>query len=467
MQFFLGTLIILSLFMIYYDYIWYGEKIVPVPFVSVAIATTLAFIYLIIKKFIEKSPIRIAKEFRIILIFSFVVQLSFFGLYFNDPTNEKVFQFFKTDIHFLFYVLFIFVIIQLFNKPSFQKLLRFYYFCGIIVAFFGVLQFIHLNLFQLSGMDRLLFGCKELYTTGPIRITSIFNEPSGFSFFLLDWMGIGLAYSLTGKWKREFLVFIPLIIALFFSASLGSYIGLLALIFLVSYEFPTSRRQLFLIVIIIVIPMMFWEITSQFFAGVIGGRIIPAISGIDPSVSMRLDSAQAAFQVWLRNPIVGVGIGNASFHTYDFYKGIWWHSIQSPKFHIAADNAYSLILAENGAIGFIFFIIMIFAIIKQPWSVRSLKSMLYKQSFVEEPGKNFPDRDLWIFTRMFRIIVIMSFIELFLSCAFLFPRLWFNVGIYLFLKEEFRKKFVGSPKPLFSEIHGSRSQKGGFFKRSA
>lgn len=467
MRSFLGSLIILSLFMIYYDFTWYGKKIVPVPFISVAIATALAFFYLMIRKVVKKRPIKIPQELRVIFIFFSVVQLSFLGVYFNDPTNEKSFQFVKTNIHLLFYALFVFVIIQLFNKSLLQKLLRFYYVCGIIIASFGILQFIHLNLFQISGMDRLLFGCRELYTVGPSRVASIFNEPSWFSYFLLDWLGIGLAYSLTRKWKREFIAFIPLLIALFFSASLGSYIGLLMLIFLVSYEFPIRRFQLFLIIITILIPMMVWEITSQFFAESISSRIIPAISGADASVAMRLDSAQAALQVWLRNPIVGVGTGNASFYIHDFYKGIWWHAVQSSQFHIAVDNVYSLILAENGAIGFIVFIIMIYVIIKQPWSARSLKSMVHKQSLVEKSDKKLSNQDLWIFTKIFRIIVIVNFIELFMSGAFLFPRLWFNIGIYLFLKEELRKELGGSPEPLFSKIHGSRSQKHGFFKSNA
>ena len=442
--------------MIYYDFAWYGERIVPVPFISVVISTLLAFFYLMIRHFVEKTPIKITKEFRVILIFFPVLQLSILGLYFNGPTDEKLTQFFKTDAHLLFYIVFVFVIIQLFNKSSLQKFLKFYYVCGILIACFGILQFIHLNLINISGMDQMLFGTTKLYGKGPTRVASIFSEPSWFSYYLIDWIGIGLVHSLIRGWRKELIAVILLLLALFFSASLGGYVGLSLFIFLVLYQFPQIRLKLCVITIIILISIITWKFSSLFFIESMGSRIIDVIAGNDPSMQMRLDSAQAALHVWLRNPIIGVGIGNASFYTPEFYKAAWLYFTKDALFHIACDNALLTILAENGLIGFIAFIMMILAIIRQPRPGGFLNSILYKKSVVKETDINSSNQIILIYEKIFRIIVMVSFIQLSFSGAFLYPRLWFIIGVYLALKEAVREKSIDSPSPLFSEIHGSR-----------
>jgi O-antigen ligase len=435
----------LSLFMVYYDFKWYGEGVVPVPFVSVVVTTIIAFIYIIGKHFAQKKTLEFTKEFRIVLLFFFAIQISVLGLYFNKPTYEKVLQFLKTDAHLLFYVLFVFVIIRLLDRASLQKLLKFYYICGIVLAILGMLQFIHLNLNNITGFDQLLFGSKELYNTGISRVSAVFNEPSWFAYFLLDWMGIGLWYSLIRQQSKVWIFILPLLITLFFCASLGGYIGFLVLLFLCFLEFTVIRSKLYLVAFVSLILVLFSTSTSHFFVTSLASRITDVASGFDPSMGMRMDSVQAALKVWLIDPLFGVGIGNASFYTPAFYEGLWLYYIDSSAFHIAVDSVYLLILAESGIIGFVAFIIMIVVIIKQPLTMKPLYHILNTQSPIAVNNKgSLPNQDLWILTRIFRIIVIRNFIELIMVGSFLFPRLWFNIAIYLFLKGRIRKEFRDS-----------------------
>ena len=203
MQGFLGVFIILSLFMVYYDYKWYGDGLVAIPFVSVVMTTTCASFLLMIKRSLEKIPIKMPREFGAILLFFLVVQLSIIGIWLNDPTKSKIMQFLKTDMHLFFYVFFVFVMVQLLKGSFVDRLIRFYYICGFIVACFGILQFIHLNLFEIPGMSLALFGSSSLYNmkTELNRVSAIFNEPSWFSYFLLDCMCIGVVYVLIRSWK--------------------------------------------------------------------------------------------------------------------------------------------------------------------------------------------------------------------------------------------------------------------------
>ena len=434
MRVFLGALLFLSLFMVSYDYKWYGEKTVPIPFISVVMATTAAFIYLLMKKIVAKSPIKMPKEFRMILLLFFALQVSIIGLCLNDPTNEKIFQFLRTSVHLLFYVLLVFTIVQLLDFKLLQKIMKFYYVCGIIAACLGILQFMHLDLFRIPGMDQLLFGSKKLLAMGPIRVTSVFNEPSVLSYFLLDWLAIGLAYFLVRGRKIQLLGLVPILVAFYFCGSVGGYIGLSVMALLLLYKFPTTRRQLVLIVIIIIIPLMIWIFPSDYFKESISNRIAQITSGIDPSMSMRLDSAQAAVKVWLKSPVVGVGIGNASFYTPLYYEAGWLLYTEDSLFHITADSVFLIILAENGMIGFIAVIIMMLTIIKQQRQVMPLKSPPNNNALLDENDEISSGRDILIFANIFRIVVIVNFIGFISSGAFLFPRVWFDMGLLLSVK---------------------------------
>lgn len=431
MKTFLGFLIILSLFMVYYDTKWYEGGIVPLPFISVVTVTLITFVYLMMLKSIKRRSIKVSKEYRVLLFFFLVFQLSFLGIIFNGPTNAKIMQYIKTSVHLLFYILFIFVIIELFSKHLLLKLLRFYYICGITAALFGIVQFIHLNLFRIPGIDQLLFGSRQLFSMGQYRIASVFNEPAWFSYFLLDWMLIGLVYIAVRRGKKEFIFLSILLIAFFCSASLGGFVVLSILIFLILSQFQVIQRRFYLIVAISLLPILLSPVMSQFFLDSIVRRIGHVTVGGSSSMDVRWDAAQATLQVWLRNPIVGVGTGNASFYTPEFYKGIWLDRVINPTAHIASDNVYTLILAENGAIGFIALIVMLWVFIKQQ-DVGLSKSMLNAQSLIY--------RKLWLFTRVFRIIVILNFIELFIIGGFLFPKIWFNLGVYLVLKQRLREE---------------------------
>jgi O-antigen ligase len=423
----------LSLFMVYYDFKWYGEGVVPVPFVSVVVTTVIAFVYIIGKHLAQKKTLEFTKEFRIVIFFFFAIQISVLGLYFNRPTYEKVLQFLKSDAHLLFYVLFVFVIIRLLDKALLQKLLRFYYICGIVLALLGMLQFIHLNLYHIPGLDQLLFGSKELYDTGITRVSSVFNEPSCFSYFLLDWMGVGLWYVLIRRQSKYWIFVVPLLITLFFCASLGGYIGFLVFLYLVFSEFTVIRS---------LILVLLSSFTSHFFVTSVASRITDVASGFDPSMVMRMDSVQAALKVWLTDPLVGVGIGNASFYTPAFYEGLWLYCIDSSAFHIAVDSVYLLILAESGIIGFAAFLIMIVTIIKQPLTMPLYYILNTQTPIVVNNKGSLPDQELWILTRIFRITVIRNFIELIAVGTFLFPRFWFTIAIYMSLKDQLRKRFL-------------------------
>jgi O-antigen ligase len=283
-------------------------------------------------------------------------------------------------------------------------------------------------------MDQLLFGSKRLLAIGPVRVTSIFNEPSVLSYFLLDWLAIGLAQILVRRRMIQLLGLVPILVAFYFSGSAGGYVGLSVLAMLLLCEFPIIRRQLSLLVIIVIIPLLIWIFPSDYFKESISDRITQIASGVDPSMSMRLDSAQAAIKVWLKSPGVGVGMGNASFYAPEYYKAGWLLYTKEALFHITSDSGLLSILAENGIIGLVAFILMILAIIQQPGNVKFAKSPADKKVPPHGIDNVSSSSDIMIFVKILKIIVIVNFVELVFSGAFLFPRVWLDVGLLLSVK---------------------------------
>lgn len=418
----LKCLIIVSLFMVYYDYAWYKERILPVPFGSVVFAASLAFLFVMTEILVKRTNIRLSRELGAIFLFYVVIQSSLIGLYLNDITDEKLVQYLKTNVHLLFYVIFVVIIIALFGRGRLTMPLRFYYLCGTAVAAFGILQFIHLNISRIAGFEHLLFGSQDIDQTFR-RVSSIFNEPSWFAFFLLDWMAIGLGYIFLKGTIREWALFVLLVIAFFVSSSLGGYVGLGTLIVLTLLEFRNSSRKFYVILGLVLIPLFIYSFFSILFLELVGGRIRAIYD--DASFQMRIDSIQAAIEVWLKNPIFGVGIGNASFYTPEYYKGFWLYLYRvGTDLHMAVDSVFFRILAENGLVGFIAFIFMYYGLVK------------YEKKYkFHLSGRNGPvDDETVIFTKIFRIIVLVNFAGFIVSGSLLDPRIWFNIAFFLSFK---------------------------------
>lgn len=433
-------LIILSLFMSYYDYLWYGEKIVPLPYVSVVSTSLIAFYFKMIAISIKNRKIEFPKELYYILLFYFISQFSIIGIYLCGLKAEKLLQFLRTDIHFLFYIFFVFTLIQLFSKNEILKFLRFYYLCGGILTLFGILQFVHLNIFYISGFDQLIFGSSNI-ERGFNRVSSIFNEPSWFAFFLIDWMVIGFGFILVRGLRKEWIIIFLIVTAFFFTGSLGGYMIFIALLFLMVVRHKAIPKYIYLLFIILL--LLIYASFTNFFNDMIVGRI--KVLYTDPSFQMRLNSIQAAIKVWSKSPIIGVGIGNASFYTPEFYQGYWLYYYLKGEmmFHAAIDSVFFTILAENGLIGLIGLIGMYFGIIKDKNEIKSVDLKIKNITDTQENG-NSSKRDLWIFKKIFKIVIFVNFIEFIVSGSFLTPRIWFNIGIYLSLKQALLKNVSSS-----------------------
>ena len=348
----------------------------------------------------------------------------------KGATVDHARHFFKTDLHLFFYIAFVFVMLGLLNRRLFWKILRLYYLCGLVAAFLGILQSINVNYLAIPGMDRFLFGSSFLYKDpgAYYRAGATLGEPGDFGYFLIHWIGIGTAYFLSRRRKRELINMGIFLTALLMSAPLGAIITVIVFIFWGVIEFRINIGFLRSVTVIVSIVLLFTFLSfqSSFFHLLIIDRFTSAVSGSDGSANVRVNSSKMAIQVWLDNPIVGVGIGNYRFYRLEklgvHYRG---GVIRAG----GVDSIYSLTLVENGLVGFIALSTMILIIIKLPRSMQSPG----RQSRGENNSCSMFTQE-WIFTKMFRTLVTMNFFELFIVGRFLYPKLWFNIALFIYLK---------------------------------
>ncbi|ALO34404.1 hypothetical protein CMT41_06485 [Colwellia sp. MT41] len=182
-------------------------------------------------------------------------------------------------------------------------------------------------------------------------IGSLLGDPNDLALVLLYPMAFAIATFLEqslSKFERLFSLttFCILLYALLATQSRGGLLGFLAVISLFAYKRIRSKVLLF--------TGGAMALTVLFTVAKISERASggAAEAGIDESAMGRLYAWQAAWNMALDNPILGVGINNF-YYNYFFYSSHWDglnHAVHSTWFGV---------LAESGFVGLILFVTLI------------------------------------------------------------------------------------------------------------
>ena len=182
-------------------------------------------------------------------------------------------------------------------------------------------------------------------------IGSLLGDPNDLALVLLYPMAFAIASFLEqslSKFERlfSFTTFSILLYAILATQSRGGLLGFLAVISLFAYNRIRSKILLFsggvISVIILFIVAGISERSS-------GGA---AEAGIDESAMGRLYAWEAAWNMALDNPILGVGINN--FYYNYFYYSPHWDGLNH-----AVHSTWFGVLAESGFVGLILFVSLI------------------------------------------------------------------------------------------------------------
>lgn len=376
---------------------------------SFGVSTSDIFIFVLstivlFEFFVSNKPLKIPKTSIHIYLFALMLFALLSGLtplFYGDGDN--LLQFIKTFSHFfyLYFFIFLFLSYEIDEKLIFVAI-KIYLVLSIFINIYGIYQliarafdlpFAWMELNNVSLMSRfdtqemenykqLALKFKDFY-----RATSIFPEPSAFvQFNLISLIFLAIPYISKTKllFKSTFifnLIFLLVLINLFITFSLTAVLGLFFIIFL---SFFLETKELFKkylvifsisFVILLIADFYVNEVLGVSLLTMIFDRVIGVILYvIDPdylvegeSFLWRLEVVLESFNVWIKSPIFGVGLG-----LFD----------DNSEIAAFSDNSFLSLLSEAGPFAALAFLGLFISIFYH--SIRIRKSNKYNLSETQQ-----------------------------------------------------------------------------------
>lgn len=242
------------------------------------------------------------------------------------------------------------------NSSLLKAGIKMHVIAGALIAFFGLFQLFGTAL----GIQGLTFERTQWFLPGIPRISAFSYEPSYFAFFVLEILAIVVVFWTQGSllFKRWVMIpiFLVLVLALFFSTSRTAWAGLFVLYLYALFQVTLKRdlrKRRFLwflggTILLLFCAAMFiiLYLPSEYFSK-LGTIFLMAFNFSEvSSTAPRLQSMAQAFQVFLRSPLIGVGIGGYGAYVVNEL-GVW-----GDPFKIVPSNMWMEVLAETGVLGF-------------------------------------------------------------------------------------------------------------------
>jgi len=254
------------------------------------------------------------------------------------------------------------------SKEDLQKVIRVLLLSSLVAGLFGLFQFAG----DIVGLPRSITLLKAGYdsvTFGFPRIQAFSMEPLYFANYLFLPICLGLAYFF-GKDKQVgnrwliIMLTIMLLINFILTVSRGAYIGFalsfLVLAVLLFKQIFTWKHILMAVVTVSVVGYAVafalsngdTRATNEFVK-----HILVKDFKVGESVQGRLSSFEQSYSMWLRSPVLGIGLGN-------FGPAIKGYPNTTPKDGWAiVNNEYLELLAETGAVGITSFVLILLVLI--------------------------------------------------------------------------------------------------------
>ena len=330
------------------------------------------------------------------------------------PLFGVAFYLFTVLQYFIFYNL---IVVFVRGREERRLFLLVFLASAAIVVLFGLYQYAHmLTLHEEEWVDNSAFPLLRR------RMYSTLYNPNLLSEFLL--MAISAAFSLLIVRKRApkkmaalLVLLAALALCLILTYSRGAWLSACALVFFFGFVWDKRLWLSFLC-----IPFLL-----AFYHGGITHRLLSIFyhSSADTSVSMRMDMWLAALQMVADHPLLGIGWGAFKF-VYPVYNEL----IQQAGITIFhAHNMYLNILAETGIAGFCAFGWLFFG------------AGVCAVRFLRKRGVQPQDRAMALMTAASILAVaISSFSDYDLFSTQISLTLWFLLGLFSNMREEYGKR---------------------------
>ncbi|MBC5637993.1 O-antigen ligase family protein [Ornithinibacillus sp. BX22] len=273
----------------------------------------------------------------LLLYFCLVSMINYFTNIFVDyPYGISAVM--KLSINFMYVVVFL-IYIEKYKEEMLLHVLRWWKYAAVVIS---ILCIGSVLLFRL-GIDNGL--------TLQGRAQATLNDPNLAALYLIVSLAIIALYSLQKKKKIAINLSIFLVlVALFSTASRGGIlsivIGVLVVIFLVVMAGRLKELILFLCLALIGFVIIYLVNTSSSILSFAVERVTNIGSEGD-GTSYRVFLWESAIEMWIHNPLIGVGIGQFIAYSQEMF-GVTFVNIPH--------NTYLSFLSETGFLGFAAFI---------------------------------------------------------------------------------------------------------------
>ncbi|KPL04542.1 MAG: hypothetical protein AMJ90_00395 [candidate division Zixibacteria bacterium SM23_73_2] len=332
----------------------------------IILVTLLGFYFVVLKYLLEglRAHIKTKRLFILCYLLICTFLLSYFGAL--EPIRSI-----RVTILYITLFMLLFLIIQLIKeKKEFKVYLKHYMIIGVLLSLYGILQFLGWTFgfdfygLLLSKFRSNMYNIFMLSTLGTqvFRINSFFTDCNNFAAFLNTVFPLFLAgnlyYFSIRKSKQFWIYFLGAFIVgitLILTFSRSGWMGLLAGVSVVMWD---KRKQIFkaknlraivltiLLLLLLIIP--FYNYLSYS----IEYRLVEKVSS-----KIHFFVMKAAWDMFLSNPITGVGIGNF---------GAYYGRYINPGFdYYNPHSTYLAILSETGILGFIVHMAIYLFVLKQ------------------------------------------------------------------------------------------------------
>jgi O-antigen ligase len=390
------------------------------PYVIFCLVGLTAFVFLL--KYLYHLTHDFMRMMFLILIFSLVFQqfdvswvlfprpskvvLLVFFLFFIQMLKEKEIEWVRTDMNLLIWAFFLVQLFSLVNAIDFkQGINTLRVFCQWGLLYFLVVNLLYkdrfvlkaLRFYALTGwvaslviMSQFLTGYSQLvrgegFITGRMipRLHGVFVDANVFAAYMVTLIPLCFAFLHNSqKRKQKILWIISLMFygtAFILAFSRSGILGLLVALIILLLFYPKLRPVIFKVsvTVILLLTMLFVWGSNRYPLLSLGFQpFFKGFTDLRPHTSggLHLWLYDTAWEIFLHNPLFGVGLGN-------FHHNILKYSELNPSgfqlFNSASQRGITVpthsswlqILAETGIVGFtIYFLIVIFAI-RKIWRV--------------------------------------------------------------------------------------------------
>ncbi len=302
--------------------------------------------------------------------FGFIL-IAVLGAFFNDPDITDKLSIFNNLLWILYFFALGFIMKTL-PMHKMETLLSVLWITILVLSIYGIYQYI--------SATKLLPENGSFTVIDYPRASGFVNTNTyAYCMGMSGLLALGFFFTHTDNLRRNQILVVSIACSIALIATV-SRIGIMTyFLTILLFLFLLNRRWFSYGCVLIATGISLLLFLSQYHRG----RFIDLFNFESQSVKIRLQFWESSFEIFKDNPLIGVGYGEGYKYLAEYFEKLGYTEFTNYIYH--PHNNYLKILAENGALGFIFYSIICIFFLLLSWHLYR-KGQQSKDSFVSGLG---------------------------------------------------------------------------------